>query len=471
MPLRVLFIWPNSRNEVLGWGDLGAVAEPLALEYLAAALAPHGHSCQILDLRLNPETLSEVLQAFRPDLVGITSFSMHVRRAKELAGQIKAQLPGVKLIVGGHHATFMPEDFFVPEIDYVVAGEGLEPIVDVAAAVDAGTRPAARPGLFLQTAEGRFEGSGRSLPTTGDWGDLIQPDRSLTAANRPRYFIDNMRPVALMRTSAGCPYRCSFCSIWKALDGRYYMRDIDRVVQEIATIGEPNIFLVDDEAFINRRRMLDLADAIGRAGLRKNYFTYCRIDTLIRNRAAVEAWQRIGLKRLFIGIDAISEVEFDEYNKKCSVAQVEEGIEIAREIGIEVFAQFVVSPRATERTFRNLVRFVEHHRLDYPSFTVLTPLPGTEIYDPARITRKTADGRPDWDLFDCQNAVTETGMAAADFRREYRNLYKVFKGSYTQYREHNMRLHEIDAARALQSGHPTSAVELNDTDNAVRSVI
>lgn len=453
---------------MLGWGDLGAVAEPLALEYLAAALSQDGHHSEILDLRLHPGALAATLARLRPDLVGITAFSMHVASARAIAAEVKRLSPTTQVIVGGHHATFLPEDFFDPSIDHVVAGEGMGPVRAVAAAIAGGTDPEPCPGLFSRR-DGVFHGSGRSLPD-GEWGDGLQPDRSLTAADRRHYFIDAMKPIALMRTTAGCPYRCTFCSIWKALDGRYYMRDIDPVVAELAAIDEENVFLVDDEAFINQRRMLALAEAIAAAGIRKNYFTYCRIDTLIRNRAAIEAWRDIGLRRLFVGIDAISETDLDLYNKRCSVSQVEEGIALAREIGIDIFAQFVVSPDAQPHHFKKLVRFIEHHGLTYPSFTVLTPLPGTEIFDPAQITRTTPDGRPDWQLFDCQNAVTDTAMDAADFRREYRNLYKVFKGSYTQYREYTPRIEELDAAEALRTGHPTSAVRLTQGKDVMRTV-
>jgi radical SAM superfamily enzyme YgiQ (UPF0313 family) len=254
-----------------------------------------------------------------------------------------------------------------------------------------------------------------------------------------------MKPVALLRTTAGCPYRCTFCSIWKAMDGHYLIRDIDPVVEELRSIQEDWVFLVDDEAFINRKRMLELAASIKAAGIRKRFFTYCRIDTLLRNRDAVEAWRDIGLERLFIGIDAISRKDLDEYNKKCDVAEIEVGLQLAAQMGIDVFAQFVVNTDYSKRHFQQLVRFIDHHRIQYPSFTVLTPLPGTDLlktFD--QVVERQPNGRPNWDLFDCQNAVTGTRLPPQEFRREYRNLYHVFKGAYTQYREHNVILDEYD---------------------------
>ena len=88
------------------------------------------------------------------------------------------------------------------------------------------------------------------------------------------------------------------------MDGRYYMREIEGVVREIASVPERFVFLVDDEAFINVRRMTDLALALRAAGVQKEYFAYCRIDTLLRHREMMELWREVGLRRLFIGIEA-----------------------------------------------------------------------------------------------------------------------------------------------------------------------
>jgi len=441
--MNVLLVWPNSRNEVLGWGDLGAVAEPLALEYLGAALQQDGHNVGILDLRLHPADLESTLRELQPQLVGVTAFSMHVRRALELCRSVKQLAPGCQTIVGGHHATFLPEDFFADCVDFVVSGEGTGPIRVVTRALEQGTACPPTDGLWVRSERGFGCAGTQKLMTRRDFNGLIAPDRTLTQPDRYRYFIDWMKPVALLRTTAGCPYRCTFCSIWKAMDGHYLIRDIAPVVDELGDIQEDWVFLVDDEAFINRKRMLELAASIKAAGIRKRFFTYCRIDTLLRNSDAVRAWRDIGLERLFIGIDAISRKDLDAYNKKCGLAEIEAGLELARQLGIDVFAQFVVNTDYSKRHFQQLARFIDHHRIQYPSFTVLTPLPGTDLlktFD--QVVERQPNGRPNWDLFDCQNAVTATHLTPQEFRREYRNLYHLFKGAYTQYREHNVILDE-----------------------------
>ena len=136
--------------------------------------------------------------------------------------------------------------------------------------------------------------------------------------------------------------------------------------------------------------------------------------------------------------------------------QIEAGLKAAQEIGIEVFAQFVVNTDYAKSDFKQLVRFIEHHKIRYPSFTVLTPIPGTamlENFD--SVLERQTNGRPNWDLFDCQNAVTKTRLPKEEFRREYRNLYRVFKGSYAQYREHNFlmqaAMHDGDVGALTQA--------------------
>lgn len=431
--MNVLLIWPRAQYETEWGSDLGAIAEPLALEYLAAGVELDGHTPRILDLRLHPDDLEKTLDEFRPDVIGVTAFSMHVRAALAVCRRAKELHPECLTVAGGHHASFLPEDFFEDQIDFVVCGEGVRPLRLLLQHLAEKKSVAGIPGLWSRLGD-RFVDGGPPDQIRID--ELPQPNRGLIAEDREAYFIDWMRPVALVRTSVGCPYRCTFCSLWQIMDGKYLMRDIDTVVEEMATIREDFVFLVDDEAFINGRRMLALARALKAAGIYKRYFAYCRMDTLVREREAIAAWQEIGLERLFMGIDAISAKDLNEYNKRYKVSQVEMGLKICNELGIDIFAQFVVNTDYDIQDFRQLVRFIQHHRIEYPSFTVLTPLPGTDLLkDFDSVTELQENQRPNWDLFDTAHAVTKTKLPGDVFRREYRNLFRQFRGNYAKYRD------------------------------------
>lgn len=441
--MKVLLVWPKSR------GDLYAIAEPLALEYLASGLQLDFHQVKILDLRLHPQSLESYLHEFNPDVVGITAFSMHVRAALDICSQVKAILPNCVTIAGGHHATLLPMDFFEPQVDYVVVGEGIGPFRDLLRNLESNLKAKAIPGIWQQReSDGKFIHGG--VQSTFEINTLPMPNRSLTTQDRASYFIDWMKPIALVRTSVGCPYSCTFCSLWKIMDHRYHKRSVEMVVEEMATIKEDFVFLVDDEAFIDGRRMLQLAQALKAAGIYKRYFAYCRMDTLIRQREVLAAWVEVGLERLFIGIDAVSDKDLHEYNKKLELDQIEAGLRIAGELGLKLFTQFVVNTDYDQKDFQHLVNFILRHDIEYPTFTILTPIPGTNLLLPTfeNVLERQPNGRPNWDLFDCQNVVTKTRLPKGVFLREYWKLYQTFKDRYMVAKENGLAAAERLLAEA-----------------------
>lgn len=426
--MRILLIYPNARREIIGYGDEGAIAEPLALEYLAAVVLELGHEVRILDLRLHPLELELTLLSWQPDVVGLTGYSMHVLRMLEIARIVRGATPQALTVVGGHHATVMADDFLVDEIDHVVVGEGTGPLRALLTHIAAGV--AGTPLLSVWSrVDGVFVFGGTAPKLEID--TLPAPARDVVGADRALYFIDWMRPIALLRTTVGCPYRCSFCSLWRVMDGQYLRRDIDYVVDEIASVPEKNIFLVDDEPFVNAKRMSAMASAIAARGLDHHYFAYCRIDTFLNHLDVMTQWRDIGLQRLFFGIESISDAELLSYQKRQQRSQIVTALRTAREMGIEVMSNFIVSPDYGLEDFQALARFIEECEVDYPTFTILTPIPGTPscaTFD--GILRMQPNGRPDWQYFDLQHAVTKTRLAPEVFMREYVGLYRLFGHSY-----------------------------------------
>ncbi len=120
--MKILLIQPNKAIKTIG-GEDAFMFEPLALEYIAAGVMDN-HDVRILDLRLERD-LKNVLEEFKPDVVGITAYTVEVNTTKMLLREIKSWNPEVFTIAGGHHATVVPEDFLEPFIDLVVMGEGV----------------------------------------------------------------------------------------------------------------------------------------------------------------------------------------------------------------------------------------------------------------------------------------------------------------------------------------------------------
>jgi radical SAM superfamily enzyme YgiQ (UPF0313 family) len=426
-PKKVLLVYPRADRDLSDWADHGALSEPLALEYLAAGARMDGHDPRIIDLRLHSyEEFEQLLREFEPDVVGVTGYSMHVLRALEICQTAKNEVPTCTTVVGGHHATLEPVDFFEPQVDYVVGGEGVGPFRKILA--NAGSeRTYPVPGIHAQI-DGEFKHGGAPVPF--DINDIPWPVRDLTGGDRLEYNMDWMKPIALARTSVGCPYRCSFCALWRIMDGRYYTREIERTAQEIASIKEEYVLLVDDEAFVNKKRMTELATHLAEAGVEKKYFAYCRLDTLTRETAMLKQWRNVGLSRLLIGVETIFDWELKEYNKRQTRDSILRGLEEADKLGIRLLCNFVVHPNYGDEEFDGMIEFIRKYNLEYPSFTVWTPIPATVDYNEVKLTRVQPNGRPDWDYFDLNHAVIPTKLAPEEFSSRFESLYWMFAKKY-----------------------------------------
>jgi radical SAM superfamily enzyme YgiQ (UPF0313 family) len=279
--MKILLIQPAKAKRTIGGEDI-YLYEPLALEYVAAGVAGD-HEVRILDMRLE-KNLAQALAAFQPDIVGITAYTVHVNTVKGLFAQVKGWNPRTLTVVGGHHATVVPDDFASPDIDLIVVGEGVAPFREIVRRHERAEGFEGIPGVAF--ARNGFLFRNTALPEV-DLDTVPQSNRALTAAYRRHYHSEWMRPLASTRTSKGCPYRCKFCGLWKLTGSRYLKRQPQKVVEELASIQEPFVFFADDESLVDAARMRSLASMIKAAGIRKRYFLYGRADTIARHHTVL----------------------------------------------------------------------------------------------------------------------------------------------------------------------------------------
>ena len=412
--MKILLVEPAKAAVTLGGEDF-SVYEPLALEYIAAGVAKD-HDVQILDLRLE-NNLPRVLKEFHPDIVGITAYTVHVNTVRRLFETIKTQNPEVLTVVGGHHATIAPGDFASPWIDLIVMGEGIFAFREIVARLERGQGFDGIPGIA-------FPRNGRLIKT--DYSPLTDldifpfPERRLTAQYRNHYYSEWMRPLASVRTSKGCPFRCSFCALWKIAGGRYLRRDPEAIVEELACIDEDYIFFADDESLVDVDRMRALARLIKGTGIDKRYFLYGRSDTITRNPDLLAQWREVGLERVFVGLEFFREQDLAFIRKGSSLDDNRRAVRILQDLGIEIYASFIVRPEFTRQDFAEFRQYCRELGLTFASFAVLTPLPGTDFYADVEgqlITR-------DYDYFDFLHTVLPTELPLKEFYAEYANLYR-----------------------------------------------
>lgn len=410
--MKILLVQPPKAQRSL-LGDEYFMFEPLALEYLAAAVRSD-HDVRMLDMRIDPD-LESTVEQFQPDIVGVTAYTVHVNPALDICRRVKSASPAIRTVIGGHHATVRPQDFCRPQVDLVVAGEGVSPFRELVRRYEKQRPPDDVPGVF-QVRLAELIGS--PAAALADLGCIPMPERSISTPYRHRYFSEWMKPLATIRTSKGCPFRCTFCSLWRLTEGRYLKREPESIVAELRTIDEPNVFFADDESMINVAGLDRLADLIAQERVHKRYFCYGRSDTIVKHPELLEKWRDIGLSRVFVGVEAFRDQDLVSINKKSSVATNEQALRILDRLGIEAYANFMVRPEFDREDFRAFRSYCRGLPLSFAGFSVLTPLPGTQLFEEKEAELITRD----WDYFDFVHTVLPTRLPLVDFYREYADL-------------------------------------------------
>jgi radical SAM superfamily enzyme YgiQ (UPF0313 family) len=281
------------------------------------------------------------------------------------------------------------------------------------------------PGAAPATAEGIV---GMVRPSISNLDTLPFPDRSSTKEYRQDYFSEWMKPLATIRTSKGCPYRCKFCALWKITDGQYLKRDPIAILEELSQIEEEFIFFADDESLIDGPRMAQLADLIEEAGIHKRYFLYARSVTITMDPDLLKKWQEIGLERVFVGIEFCQDEDLDYINKKSTIADNDLAIKVLQDLDIDVYASFIIRPEFGSDDFTAIREYCHQSELIFASFAVLTPLPGTDLYEEVKDQMILHD----YDYYDFIHTLLPTELPLKRFYREYHDLYSKGIAFYKQ---------------------------------------
>lgn len=412
--MKILLVQPAKPEKALGGEDF-SIFEPLALEYLAAAVVAD-HEVRILDMRLD-DGLDALLGNYQPDVVGITAYTVHVNTVKRLFHHIKSFNPEIFTVVGGHHATIMPADFCTPDIDVIVVGEGVVAFRDVIARREREMRPTkrlgahggeSRPQVIRQDEQGL------------DLDAFPFPRRDLTADYRKHYFSEWMRPLASIRTSKGCHFKCKFCALWKLTGGRYLTRRPECIVEELGTIEGKYVFFADDESLLDAKRMAKLADLIQQAGIRKRFFLYGRSDTIANHPQLLEQWKKVGLERVFVGLEFFRDTDLKSIGKGTTAATNARAVKVLKDLDIDIWPMFIVKPDFDRRDFTDLRQYSLGLALSFIGFSVLTPLPGTDLYNKVKDQLITCN----YDYFDFFHTFLPTRLPIKDFYQELTRLYQ-----------------------------------------------
>jgi radical SAM superfamily enzyme YgiQ (UPF0313 family) len=250
---------------------------------------------------------------------------------------------------------------------------------------------------------------------------LPLPRRELVAHLQHKYYYLLHQPVATMKTTWGCWYKCNFCYTWRITDGMPYSRSPESIIEELKQIEAEDVYIVDDIFIINRSRLAKIAELIHIHNIKKKYLVYARADFISENEDIIAQWSALGLRAVFIGLEAATNAELDSMNKECSVDYNRKAIALLRKYKVDTYGSLIPNPDYTSDDWKKLWDFIEETGLYYVNISPLTPMPGTEIwpdYKDQVIVPREAHG-----LWDLSHVLLPTKMPLKDFYRELLKLY------------------------------------------------
>lgn len=361
----------------------------LALASLAASVGPK-HEVRVLDLVLLKEKLKKSLEfhldAFKPDVVGLSAMTFQYDTMTRIAALIRGKLPGVRLVAGGYHVTLMHREITeespdVP-IDFMVRGEGEETfreLVETLAACsgDFGVVK----GLSFRDADGNWRHND-DRPLT-DLQCLPLPDRR---ARLERHFHLFRKRIDVAETSRGCPLKCSFCSIRKMYGETFRRFPVERIIGDLKRMrdaGTEIVFFSDDNITYDTAHFGSICRAIVDNGLNTMmYAIQASAYGIAKNPELVALMERANIRIINLGLESMDPAAIRFMKKATSIEINREAMRLLKKHRMGVNALFIIGfPDDTRDSLRNSMRNLLSMKPDTLFYQFITPYPKTEIRD------------------------------------------------------------------------------------------
>jgi radical SAM superfamily enzyme YgiQ (UPF0313 family) len=322
---------------------------PLTLPYLAA-LTPAGWDITLVD-----EQLQDIDFDSTPDLVAITSWTVHSIRGYDVAKKFRDR--GITVIMGGPHVWFHPDEA-AEHCDAIGIGEG-EPIW----------------AKMLQDAEnGRLQKVYRAPQM-----------KSIASLPLPRWKMLDLKKYGPFKTyslmsSRGCPMQCEFCSERLYLGGGFRVRPVQDVIEDIKHTGSKNVFFGDSDFGGKRDKAMELMEAMIPLKLR---WSALWTSFLCNDDEYMDLAKRSGLLHVNMGIESINPETLKGMNKKFNkVDRYSEMLENLRKRGISYSLNFIFGwDTETHGVFESTLDFLHKEKVPVAYFNILCPEKGTMFYE------------------------------------------------------------------------------------------
>lgn len=409
--MKILLVRPPSSPETIGLQHV-MICEPLELEYLAAMVPEH--QVTIIDLILEKKPFIDLLATYQPELIGFTGYITHVNIIKNLASQAKKWSANSCItVVGGVHAEVVPEDFADMNLDYVVCANGLETFQEIVRTESQGEHLTTDTGLYRK---------GKPKPLKKKSFIAPHPARDKVARYRKQYYYLFHNPCALLKTSFGCPFDCSFCFCREITNHAYFCRPLDDVMVELETLSEQEVYIVDDNFLVYRERVLAFCDELERRKIKKRFLIYGRADFIAQNKDVIERFATLGLRAVIVGLESCRSEDLKQYQKGNLPSINEEAVTTLADCGVDCYATLILGIDWGIDEFKELKEWLLDLNLVFINLQPFTPLPGTlmgTLHDEQlRVPRTTYEK---WDL--AHLVLHPTRLSVASYYWQIIKLY------------------------------------------------
>ena len=355
----------------------------LGLLYVAAYYEREtGKSATFIDCppeNVSEEALLQRVREIKPDMVAMSIMTFNLLDALHTAKILKQECPNLKICLGGPHVNLYPKETLnLPDIDFVVFGEGEKIFTRLTKALEKHTEPLAS----INGLGWKQEGTSQINPAETELIDLDKlpfPARHLVDVTRYQHIIGEGRQFFTIQATRGCPAACTFCDIRKT---KFRIRSPERVVDEIEELvkmGVDDLFFVDDTITIDKKNVLAICNLIVEREIKIHFKISARVDTI--NPEVVAALKQAGCYRIHFGIESASPKHLKYLQKGQTPEKVERACKMVRKAGMGFFAYMMIGiPHETKEEMFATVDFAKKLRPDYAQFSICTPYPKVELY-------------------------------------------------------------------------------------------
>jgi radical SAM superfamily enzyme YgiQ (UPF0313 family) len=404
----LVLVNPGNRSQVYGklGSSLAGIEPPLWAGLIAAFVRERGFSVRIIDAEaenLSPEDTASRIAQYNPILAGIivlgsnpsASSTPKMTASGEVARMLRGKAPHIKTIFGGLHPSALPERTLKEELtDFVCQGEGFYTFIELLPILKSGKELdfSKIPGLWYKRDGHIMSNPLAPLVDTDQlpmcaW-DLLPMDRYRAHNWHCFEHIDQRQPYAVIYTSLGCPFNCTYCNIHALYSGKpgIRFRSPEKVVEEIDFLVKNykvrNIKFLDELFALKEERVISICDLIIKGGYDLNIWAYARVDTI--SEGMLKKMKQAGINWLAYGIESASRRVRRGVTKKFEQDAIVRAVKMTQAAGIYIIGNFIFGlPDDDLETIQETLDMAKALKLEYVNFYTAMAYPGSQLYEDA----------------------------------------------------------------------------------------